>query len=116
MAFAWLLSQGYCYPRNLGEHTGQEAKRAAAEFQAIWERPRTSKENLCDSLPAQIQTRPSEAEVAQLLQEAAQQYEERMRLADLADISAQGEISRPRYAWDNPIGLVVMGASNAELV
>ena len=65
------------------------------------------KEDLHDSHPSQVQTRPSEAEVAQLLQEAAQQYEECMRLADLADISAGDEISHPRYAWDNPIGLVV---------
>ena len=74
------------------------------------------KEDLHDSHPSQIRTRPSEAEVAQLLQEAAQQYEECMRLADLADISAGDEISYPRYAWDNPIGLVVGEPSNAELV
>ena len=49
-------------------------------------------------------------------QEAAQQYEECMRLADLADISAREEISYPRYAWDNPIGLVVGEPPNAELV
>ena len=59
---------------------------------------------------------PSEAEVVQLLQEAAQPYEECMRLADLADISAGDGISYPRYAWDNPIGLVVGEPSNAELV
>ena len=57
----------------------------------------------------QSQTRPSEAEISQLLQEAAQQYEECMRLADLADISEFPEASHPRYAWDNPIGLVVSG-------
>ena len=76
----------------------------------------TGKEDPRDFHPSQIQTRPSEAEVAQLLQEAAQRYEECMRIADLADISAGGEISYPRYAWDNPIGLVVAGPSNAELV
>ncbi len=65
------------------------------------------KEGLHDYHPSEVQTRLSEAEVAQLLQEAAQQYEECMRLADLADISAVDEISHPRYAWDNPIGLVV---------
>ena len=57
----------------------------------------------------QSQTRPSEAEVSQLLEEAAQQYEECMRLADLADISEFPEASYPKYAWDNPIGLVVTG-------
>ena len=60
--------------------------------------------------------RPSEAEVARLLQETVQQYEECMRLADLADISESAEVNQPRYAWDNPIGLVVMDRSHAELV
>ena len=59
---------------------------------------------------------PCEMEVAQLLQKAAQQYEECMRLADLADISDQAEFNHARYARDNPIGLVVTGPSNAELV
>ena len=62
-----------------------------------------------DSILSQTQTRPSEVEVSQLLQGAVQQYEECMRLADMADISELGEISHPRYAWDNPIGLVVVG-------
>lgn len=60
--------------------------------------------------------RPSEAEVARLLQETVQQYEECMRLADLADISEIAEVNQPKYAWDNPIGLVVTGRSHAELV
>ena len=76
----------------------------------------TGTEEPRDSHPAQVQVHPNEAEVAQLLQEATQQYEEYIRLADLADISDGGEVSYPRYAWDNPIGLVVMGPSNAELV
>lgn len=59
--------------------------------------------------PGQIQSRPSEAEVSQLLQEAEQQYEECIRLADLADLSDMGEVAHPRYAWDNPIGLTVVG-------
>ena len=59
--------------------------------------------------PGQIQSRPSEAEVSQLLQEAEQQYEECIRLADLADLSDMGEVVHPRYAWDNPIGLTVVG-------
>ena len=69
----------------------------------------TGTEDSRDSSTSQIQARPSEAEVSQLLQEAAQKYEECMRLADLADISEMGEVSHPRYAWDNPIGLVVTG-------
>ena len=60
-------------------------------------------------LALQRQTHPSEVKVSQLLQEAAQQYEECMRLADLADISEAPEASHPKYAWDNPIGLVVTG-------
>lgn len=63
-----------------------------------------------------VETRPSEVEVAQLLKEAEQQYEECMRLADLADISETDEVSQPRYAWDNPLGLVVGGQTNAKLV
>ena len=76
----------------------------------------TNNEDLHGSYPSQIQARPSEAEVAQLLQEAAQQYEECIRIADMADISAGDEISYLRYAWDDPIGLVVGEPSNAELV
>ena len=70
------------------------------------------KENLSDS---RVVIYPSEAEVSNLIQEAAQQYEECMRIADLADIADQGEPKRPRYGWDNPIGLVVAGQANAEL-
>ena len=76
----------------------------------------TGAEDSRESRSSSPQTRPGEAEVSQLLQEAAQQYEECMRLADLADISETGEVSHPRYAWDNPIGLVVTKRSNAELV
>ena len=75
-----------------------------------------SKEGIHDSHLSQVWIRPSEAEVAQLFQDAAQQYEEYMRLADLTDVSAGDKISYPRYAWDNPIGLVVGESSNAELV
>ena len=56
------------------------------------------------SVPDRIH--PSEAEVTQLLQKAAQQYEESMRLADLADMPDADEAGEPRYAWDNPIGFV----------
>lgn len=62
------------------------------------------------------QAHPSEAEITKLLLEAAQQYEECMRLADLADIADQNELLHPRYGWDNPIGLVVTERSNAQLV
>ena len=75
----------------------------------------SGKENSPDSRSSVEKMQPSESEVVQLLQEAEQQYEECMRIADLADITAQGEQSQPRYAWDNPIGLVVQGRSHAKL-
>ncbi len=67
----------------------------------------TTNENSLDFHTAQLRTRPDEAEVFRLLQEAARQYEECVRLADLANISDMSEASQPRYAWDNPIGLVI---------
>ena len=76
----------------------------------------TDKENLKNVSDPEVRIQPSETEVAQLIEEARQQYEEYMRLADFADIFYQNETSRPKYAWDNPIGLVVTGPSNAKLV
>ena len=76
----------------------------------------SERENLSDIRDPQMRIRPSETEVAQLLQHAAEQYEESMRIADLADVSDQGETSQPRYAWDNPIGLVVTERLGAKLV
>lgn len=58
----------------------------------------------------------SEFEVNDLIEKSKRQYEEYMRLADLADLSDPVRPSQPRYGWDNPIGLVVADASNAELV
>lgn len=75
----------------------------------------TGKAETHDARVPQARTQPSEVEVSQLLQEAAQQYEECMRVADLADIAERGEVSYPRYAWDNPIGLVVTERPNAGL-
>ena len=69
-----------------------------------------------DRAVRRIPTRPSEEEVAQLLHEAERQYEECMRLADLADLSETGEVSWPKYAWDNPLGLVVADHASAKLV
>ena len=59
---------------------------------------------------------PSEVEIIMLFEEAARQYEECMHLADLADLSEPDEVSHPKYAWDNPIGLVITGQASAELV
>ena len=69
----------------------------------------TTREDSRDSRTSQSQTRLSEAEVSQLLREAKQQYEECMRIAELADITERGEANYPKYSWDNPIGLVVTG-------
>lgn len=75
----------------------------------------SSKDNLREASVSQDMVHPSEAEISQLLQETTKQYEETMRIADLADISDQGDLSHPRYAWDNPIGFVVTVSSNAKL-
>ena len=64
-------------------------------------------EDLADS--SALRVHPSEAEISKLLLDAARQYEECMRVADMADASEITEESEPRYAWDNPIGLVVTG-------
>ena len=63
-----------------------------------------------------MQIKPSEAEILQTLQEAVQQHEEYMRLADLSDYTEVTEVFEPRYSWDNPIGLVVTERSYAKLV
>ncbi len=60
--------------------------------------------------------RPSEAETLQILQEATALYEEYIRLADLASIPDISEVKPQKYAWDNPIGLVVTRGTDAELV
>ena len=69
-------------------------------------------ENLDEVRTSQAQTCLSEIEIFQLFQEAAKQYEEYLRIADtadiadIADISEPEELSRPKYDWDDPIGLV----------
>ena len=63
-----------------------------------------------------IQPRPREYEISDLLQRTVQQYERYMELADLADSLEVSESSYPTYAWDNPMGLVVVGESNADMV
>ncbi|MCY4007145.1 MAG: hypothetical protein OXE84_10060 [Rhodobacteraceae bacterium] len=62
---------------------------------------------MADSRPTH--PRPNEAEILRLLEEAAQQYEDYTRLADLADLSSSDKRTTPRYAWDNPIGLMAAG-------
>ncbi|MCY4304312.1 MAG: hypothetical protein OXC62_05970 [Aestuariivita sp.] len=65
---------------------------------------------MVESNEDQNRLRPSEIEIFQLIEKAKQQYEESMRLADLASISDildTDEVIQPRYAWDNPIGLKI---------
>ena len=76
----------------------------------------TDTNNMREVQAPQKRVQLSETEVLELLQKAAEQYEECVRLSELADISDQGEVYHPRYAWDNPIGLVVTRPLNAELV
>ncbi len=61
------------------------------------------------------QNQLSDAEVTQLIQESARQYEEYIRIAEVADLTDEGEPYRPRYAWDNPIGLEITEPSNTQL-
>lgn len=73
------------------------------------------RKRLRDSHAPLGEARLSEAEISQLLGEATRQYEEYIRLADLADLSDSVETSQPKYDWDNPIGIVVTGGRNAGL-
>lgn len=58
---------------------------------------------------------PSEAETMQLLEEALQQYEDYINLADMPDYLEYSVVGEPIYSWDNPIGLVVAEKSHAVL-
>ena len=69
-----------------------------------------------DSNKSDMQGRPSEAEIIQLIQKTAQEYEEYMTLADLSDYPEVAEVSQPSYLWGNPVGLVVTGELRAGLV
>lgn len=58
----------------------------------------------------ETRVKPSDAEVIRLLEQARQQYEGVMQLADLADLPDPMVVvseTRPAYSWDNPIGYVV---------
>ncbi len=69
-----------------------------------------------ESPTPETRTRPSDIEVLQMLRDAARQYEESMRVADLADLSGSQESNFPRYEWDNPMGLVVTAPRYGKLV
>lgn len=71
------------------------------------------------SADSETRLKPSDAEVIELLDQARRQYEEVMRLADLADLPdpvALAPETQPAYSWDNPIGYVVTGSSDGDLV
>ena len=62
----------------------------------------SGKENSPDSRSSVEKMQPSESEVVQLLKEAEQQYEECMRIADLADIAAQGRTEPTQVCVGQP--------------
>ena len=76
----------------------------------------TGAKTFADSDSKRMQETPSEAEILQLIQDLAQQYEQVMQLADFANYIEPPQDSYPRYRWDNPIGLIVTGSSDASLV
>ena len=49
----------------------------------------------------------SEVEMIQLIEKSMQQYEEIIRLAHSAEFLDDSVDCHSRYAWDNPIGLVL---------
>ena len=76
----------------------------------------TDREHSKDLSQSDMQIRPSEDEIIQLLQKAAQEYEECIILTDLSDYPEVAESSHPEYSWDNPVGLVVTQRSHVDLV
>lgn len=75
-----------------------------------------SAETIMDSDSQPIRETPGEAEILQLLQGLAEQYEEVMQLSDFANYIDPPQDNHPKYTWDNPIGLVITGSSEASLV
>ena len=75
-----------------------------------------SAKTIMDSDSERIQETPTEAEIIHLLEGLARQYEEVMQLSDFADFIDPPQDNYLRYKWDNPIGLVVTGSSDASLV
>ena len=58
----------------------------------------------------------SDEDIFRLIEEARQQYEEFMHLAELANLAKSKYVIRPKYAWDNSLGLGLAGRKNAKLV
>ncbi len=62
----------------------------------------------CHSSILKTQEYANESEVFRILNEASKQYEEYLRIAAVVDVIHPDDDSfQPRYAWDNPIGLVI---------
>ena len=99
----------------LGRETCQVCL-VAAEPQAVGEATMAHRKRFKDTGRSDLRIKPIEAEIMGLLEKAAQQYEECMKLADLSDYPETSEVRQPRYSWDNPIGLVVTERSHANLV
>ncbi len=57
--------------------------------------------------PPMLNTSLSDADVVQLLDKAAKQYEEYLSIVKVTDYPEPEEVFQPRYAWDNPMGLVI---------
>ena len=74
------------------------------------------REHSKDSSGPDVKISSSEVEIIQLLQKAAQDYEECMTLADFPDYQEVPEVNHPQYSWNNPIGLVVTERSHGNLV
>ena len=74
-------------------------------------------ETIMDSDSKHLQsTLGNETEIMRLLQGLTLQYEEVMQLSDFADFVGSPQDCYPKYTWDNPIGLVITGSSDASLV
>lgn len=53
------------------------------------------------------QSKLSEADIFQLLDQANQEYDEYVRLTEIPDFTEPPEETQPLYSWANPIGLVI---------
>lgn len=63
-----------------------------------------------------MQAQPGEGRTTQLLEEAAKQYEESLRVADAVFDEEDRNRHYPEYSWNNPMGLVLTEAPHANLV
>ncbi len=72
-----------------------------------------------DSQNSSVHIHLSEFEILEIVKKAAEQYEEYIRLAELAkiaDYQERPEVYRPRYSWKAPLGLVIDRPPNVKLI